>query len=227
GMTPPNDTTNYPEIRKKQDELAAVNVSLASARVTHKVGYADLTKYAEEWKAAESSTQIDAVYIKALADTLQNSIPPQTGTPPTPPSPDLEITLPYKKNGNDVKKKLSEVEKMVDAYTAISTLQNKADTLQTDINALYGSGVTGDWNYGAVKKELEDAKEKQVVVEGVLKKYQTALQTIKDKYTKWEAAETLVNTNQKALEDTMFALAEKRKADGKAQATESLDLADM
>ncbi|MEG1908356.1 MAG: efflux RND transporter periplasmic adaptor subunit, partial [Oscillospiraceae bacterium] len=82
-------------------------------------------------------------------------------------------------------------------------------------------------NYGAVKKELEDAKEKQVVVEGVLKKYQTALQTIKDKYTKWEAAETLVNTNQKALEDTMFALAEKRKADGKAQATESLDLADM
>ncbi|MEG1242740.1 MAG: HlyD family efflux transporter periplasmic adaptor subunit [Oscillospiraceae bacterium] len=116
---------------------------------------------------------------------------------------------------------------MVDAYTAISSLQDKITTLTAQINALSGSGITGDWNYNTVKTQLKEAREKQATIDGVLKRYQANLQTVKDKFTKWEAADKAVDDNQSALETAMFTLSEKRKADGKAQATESLDLADM
>ncbi|MEG2814747.1 MAG: HlyD family efflux transporter periplasmic adaptor subunit [Oscillospiraceae bacterium] len=214
-LKPAGDNTSiYNQISARQTEKANAEKGKKTVEYAYKAEYDELVRHATLWEKADGDKMDVAGYTSALATNFATQLKAAAVT----------ITLPYT---GGIAPSAVDAQKMVDAYNAVAAATAKVDGIQSAINTLYASLDYGDSNYGAVKKELEDAKEKQVVVEGVLKKYQTALQTIKDKYTKWEAAETLVNTNQKALEDTMFALAEKRKADGKAQATESLDLADM
>ncbi|MEG1107818.1 MAG: HlyD family efflux transporter periplasmic adaptor subunit [Oscillospiraceae bacterium] len=224
GMTPPNDTTDYPTIRRKQAELAAAKAELPGVELTYKDGYDNLVNHANAWMKSINLTPAQqnaqrATYIKALSGRMDAQIP-ATNQPEN-------VNLPYQSNGKTVTVPLADAKAMVEAYTSISTLQDKITTLTAEINALSGSGITGDWNYNTVKTQLKEAREKQATIDGVLKRYQANLQTVKDKFTKWEAADKAVDDNQSALETAMFTLSEKRKADGKAQATESLDLADM
>ena len=216
-------TDNSAAIAAKSNEITAAQTELDAAMLAYKVGYDNLTTCATAWRAsvAESVRKELSVYKEALAQkfaALLTSV--GSGTfPAAVPADIFDYT-----STTAVAFDKATVTAMKDAFNAIDPLQTSLSTLQTELMVLSNSGG-GSYNYYYVKNQLTEAKNLLAALTTTMTTQKEILDSLEEKLTKYEAAQATVETNQKTLEDLMFALAQTQKTDGKTQASEALDLA--
>ncbi len=223
GMSPPQDSGNGPLITQKQNELTAARKTLTAVEKAYEASYKTLKDEAKLWWRFDKNSTGNPpngeleTYTTALAKYLETRLPADGS--------DLggDISVPYGSN----KIQISQAKLMVEAYNAINTEKTKITSLERELADLQAANSTGDWNYSTVQKQLQDAKNLLSSIESAKTKAEDTLALIEEKKTKYEAADQQVDSSQTALENAMFALEEKRKADGKTGAIEALDLADQ
>ena len=218
-------TDNSSAIIAKTSEVTAAQNAYDAAMLMYKEGYDKIKKCAATWQMSITSPadrKDIAVYLEALAKSFTNLLK-GTGTFPTSPPDEIKQAFPTTPSP-DVPFNKDNVTLMLEAYNAINPLEKNLGTLRNELNALYNSGG-GDYNYYMVKNQLADAKKTLATLQTNMTNNESYYKELDEKNTKYETAQTAVETNQKNLQDLMFALAEKKKADGKTQASEALDLA--
>ncbi|MEG1908355.1 MAG: hypothetical protein RR147_02045, partial [Oscillospiraceae bacterium] len=150
-LKPAGDNTSiYNQISARQTEKANAEKGKKTVEYAYKAEYDELVRHATLWEKADGDKMDVAGYTSALATNFATQLKAAAVT----------ITLPYT---GGIAPSAVDAQKMVDAYNAVAAATAKVDEIQSAINTLYASLDYGDSNYGAVKKELEDAKEKQVV----------------------------------------------------------------
>lgn len=215
GMSPPKDNTQtMVAIQKKKSEIAAAENSIKSTQDAYPDAYVKLEDNAGKWKNYAKDTPKDlSFYISLLGERLKSELDEIDKK-----SPPKTIDLPYGKVD------YSDAIEMVELYDAIKVYQDKIATLQSEIQTLEGQMSYGDWNYDDVKKQLADAKTQLISLQTLQTNFENTLKELEAKKEKFDTADKNVDANQTALEDAMFALAQKQKEEGKAQATGALDL---
>ncbi|MGI5984579.1 MAG: HlyD family efflux transporter periplasmic adaptor subunit [Oscillospiraceae bacterium] len=217
GMSPPKDNTQtMVAIQKKKSEINAAEKSIDSTQKAYPGAYEKLKTDAQNWKDYANDTQKDlSFYISLLGERLKSELDKidekKLSEKP-------QIDLPYGKVD------YSNAVEMVELYDAIKVYQDKISALQSEIQTLEGQMSYGDWNYDDVKKQLADAKTQLISLQTLQTNFENTLKELEAKKEKFDTADKNVDTNQTALEDAMFALAQKQKEEGKAQATGALDL---
>ena len=218
GMTQGSDNSStYAAIQNKQAQITEAQKDLASDQLTYGEAYAELTDLAAKYKAAyekDNPSKGDvSIYTKALVSEFQKQLSAKADP----------VKLPDGMTSSNPS--AASATAMVTAYTEINGANEKITSLTNELNGLQSSINYGDSNYSYVKKQLTDAKTQLTALQTAQTNFETTLKDLEDKNTKLEAAQTAVETAQKSLEDLMFSLAEKKKTDGKTQASEALDLA--
>lgn len=211
-------TDNSTAISAKNSEISQAQAALDAAMLAHKTGYDNLNKCATAWRLpyAASEQKALSVYEDALAEKYTALL--KLATFPAA-KPDYIPAFPA-----DVTYNENNVTEMVNAYNAINPKQDTLTSLKNELSQLYSSSG-GDYNYYTVQKQLNDEKERLVSLQTVQTSFENDLADFQEKYDSRKTAQETVDTNQKNLENLMFSLAETKKADGKTQATEALDLA--
>lgn len=219
GLTPGNDNTAA--IMAKTNEVTIAQNAYDAAMLSNKEGYDKIKACAATWQMAipnPADRKDIAVYMEALAQSFANLLK-STGTfPSTPPS---EISKAFPTTGVTFDK--DTVTQMSNAYTVINPLEKTLTTLKNELTALYNSSG-GDYNYYMVKNQLAEARKTLTTLQTNLANYESFYKELEEKNTQYQTAQAAVETNQKNLQDLMFALAEQKKADGKTQASQALDL---
>ncbi len=222
GMSSGSDNAStYAAISAKQAQITSAQNDLASKKLTYQAKYTSMADYAKAWMTAKGITYSDAqlaIYMKALYDNFTAQV--SAGTDP--------VVLPYDGSDSDTDPDTitkAEAKALDDAYKAITDCNDTINSLTNELAALQATISYGDSSYNYVKKQLTDAKNTLTAMQTALTNLQDVLTEYEAQLEKFKTAQTAVETNQKNLEDLMFALAEQKKKDGKTVASEALDLA--
>ncbi|NCB74392.1 MAG: HlyD family efflux transporter periplasmic adaptor subunit [Clostridia bacterium] len=211
---------NSAEISAKRSEISAAQKKLASAMLAYKTDYDNFINCATAWRetypaSEQQELQVykDALYEKYTALLELTTFP--TVKPSNDIIPALAAGLTYDEDT---------ITAMAAAYNAVHTIELNISSLQSALSALYAA-ASADSNYYTLKSKLATEQDTLLNLQTIYNSYSTSLKKLEEKKTKFDAAQTTVEENQKTLEDLMFDLAEKQKTDGKTAASAALDLA--
>ena len=209
---------NSAEISAKRSEISAAQKKLASAMLAYKTDYDNFIDCATAWRDTYSASEQQElqVYKDALYEKYTALLALAT-FPASKPSyiPELAEGLTYDEDT---------ITAMTAAYNAVHTIELNISSLQSALSALYAA-ASADSNYYTLKSKLATEQDTLLNLQTIYNSYSTSLKKLEEKKTKFDAAQTTVEENQKTLEDLMFDLAEKQKTDGKTAASAALDLA--
>ncbi|MDR1132439.1 MAG: efflux RND transporter periplasmic adaptor subunit, partial [Oscillospiraceae bacterium] len=211
---------NSAAINAKRSEVSAAKAKLDAARAVHSAAYGNLESCTVEWMRQLGQVSGDKVsYMEMLNETYAALL--NAYDEPSFPTSEAAAGIPAFPTGVGYSR--ASITAMTAAYAAVDPLQKNYDSLSSELARLIDES-SGDYNYNTVKNQLAAAKNTLAAAQVALAGYESALKALEDKQATYNAALEAVSTNQKALQDLMFALAEQKKADGKTQATEALDL---
>ncbi|PKM74067.1 MAG: hypothetical protein CVU91_03215 [Firmicutes bacterium HGW-Firmicutes-16] len=216
-LTEGND--NSSEIDVKSAQISAAKSLLNNMKsLSFKAGYDNITEWAQAWMEIDkgkAGTLED--YKAALAQLLAPCIN-SDGSLLTEPTV-LAGTRPA-----DLEYNPQTIRGIVDAYTVISTQEQKIALLETELNSLYVSDGGGSWDYQTVKQQLKEAKEKQKTLDTAKKDADDRLAEMEKMKTDFETADKAVDAGQTTYEEALYALEKAQKDSGKQQALDELNM---
>ena len=204
GMTPGTD--NSAAITSKNNEIAAEQAKLDAAMLIHKTQYQNFVAVATAWKNSLPSGEQKSIDAHKAALAVQFATWLKASALPAKPA-YWPSTVTYDKPN---------VQAMADAYAVVGPLEENIKKLKDELNAIYSSGG-GDWNYGTVKNQLKEAREKLAVINNTYNSQKLILTALEDKKKAYEEADALVETKQTELETALQSLADQQKNDGKTK----------